>query len=169
MLIIGITGSLGTGKTTVANMFKEYGLKILDADKIAKKLMQPNEVCFKPIIRYFKKDILDKGKISNKKLSEIVFNNKKYLNELCRIIHPEVIKEIEKKIRIYKKVKGVKGIIIDAPLLIEAGLHKFVDYLIVVKTSYDLQIDRVLKKMPLKRADILKRINAQMGINKKIK
>ncbi|MBU4099695.1 dephospho-CoA kinase, partial [Patescibacteria group bacterium] len=149
-IILGITGSFGSGKTTVAGIFRSLGAKIIDADKIAHRLIKPRNKIYKKIIDTFGRDILNKNRvIDREKLARIVFNNKLLLKRLNRIIHPEVIGVIKEKI---KKYPG-KVIILDVPLLIEAGLEKIVDKLIVVTITREEQIKRICKKTGLNRPD----------------
>lgn len=167
MLIIGLTGSLGTGKSTVAGMFKQKGAIILDADKVTHQLMQPRGRCFKSAVSAFGEGILTHGKIDRKKLGRIVFGKKAQLNRLTSIIHPEVIREINKTVAHLKRRKRAV-LVIDAPLLIEAGIHRSVDLLVVVKANRGKQLAR-LKERTISRSEILKRIKAQQPIATKIK
>jgi dephospho-CoA kinase len=163
-LILGITGSFASGKTTVAKMFASSGAKLIDADKIARAVVKPGSTIYKRIIASFGKDILGKSKeIDRKKLSGIVFNNKNLLNRLNKIVHPEVIRIIKKQI---ETSKG-KIIVLDAPLLIEAGLKGIVDKIIVVEITRKKQIQRAKFKTSLGRVDILKRIRSQIPQNVK--
>jgi dephospho-CoA kinase len=163
-IILGITGSFGSGKTTVARQFSYLGAKIIDADKIAHRIIKPGNKTYRKIIRVFGKDILKSGKtIDRYKLSGIVFNNKNALNKLNRIMHPEIIRVIRKCI----KSSRAKIIVLDAPLLIEAGLRGIVDKLIVVKINRKKQLGRLIKKTSLSRADILKRVYRQIPLSRK--
>jgi len=165
-IILGITGSFGSGKTTVARIFGSCGTKIIDADKIAHGLIRPRTKIYKKIINTFGRDILKKNKaIDRKKLARIVFNNKFLLKRLNEIIHPEAIRIIKEKIKAHPE----RRIILDVPLLIEAGLGKIVDKLIVVTITREKQIERIAKKTGLKRIDILKRIKAQAPLGNKIR
>lgn len=168
MLIIGLTGSLATGKTTVAGMFRRRGGKVIDADKLTHELMRPKTVCFRSIVRRFGKDVCSGGKIDRRRLAAIVFNDARRLKELCRIIHPAVVKSVKKTIALHKENKKLI-FIIDAPLLIEAGLHRLCDVIIVVKANRQLQIKRILRRMKIKRGEAVKRINSQMGITQKVR
>ncbi|MBM3248720.1 MAG: dephospho-CoA kinase, partial [Candidatus Omnitrophica bacterium] len=95
MIIIGITGSFGTGKSTVAKIFASLGVKIIDTDKIVHKILRHDDKVSKQIIKVFGQGILDNSKnISREKLGKVVFRNNKLLKKLCDIIHPEVIKKI---------------------------------------------------------------------------
>jgi dephospho-CoA kinase len=163
-IIIGLTGSFGSGKTTVARSFSTLGAKVIDADKIAHSLIIPRGAVYKKIVSVFGKDILDKNKrIDRVKLGRIVFFDKKLLFKLSRIIHPEVIKIIKNKIRDSKS----RLIVLDVPLLIESGLNKIADKVIVVKAMRYKQIERIKNKTHLSKAEILKRIKNQMPLRQK--
>ena len=170
MLIFGITGSFGTGKTTVSEIFSKLGAEIIDADKIVHNIIKENKKVYKKIVSLAGKDILNKTskQIDRKKLSKIVFYNKGLLKKLCEIIHPSVILEIKRQIALKKRC-ACEIIIIDAPLLIEANLSSLVDRLIVVKTKQKIQINRIVAKMKLSRSEILKRIKNQISLRDKIK
>lgn len=165
-LIIGLTGSFGSGKTTVAKMFKSFGAQVIDADEIAHRIIQPGSQIYKKIISVFGENILKKNKaIDRDKLARIVFGNKNLLKKINRIMHPEIIRMIKQRI----KISQSKIIILDAPLLIEAGLKNLVDKLIVVKLDKRQQIERLLHKSPLKKPEILKRIKAQIPLQYKVR
>lgn len=165
-IILGITGGFGSGKSTVAKMFKAKDTEIIDADRIAHQLIRPVSWTYKKIVDIFGQNILKKNKtIDRYKLAGIVFNNKKALKQLNKIIHPPIIRIIKNKIR---KARS-KLIVLDAPLLIEAGLANLVDKLIVVKASRKKQIERIFRKTHLKKIDILKRIRCQIPLEKKVR
>lgn len=165
-IVLGITGSFGSGKTTVAKIFKSAGCKIIDADRIAHKLIKPKTKIYKKIVDTFGCGILKKNKtIDRYKLAKIVFDNRNLLNTLSKIIHPPVIRFIRDKI----KTSNSKIIVLDAPLLIEAGLADLVDKLIVVVINRRKQIERILKKMPLNKTDVLKRIKYQLPLKEKVR
>ena len=165
-IIVGLTGSFGSGKTTVARIFKSSGVKIIDADSIAHRVIRPKNPIYKKIINTFGKDILNKYRTINRnKLAKIVFDNKKLLERLNKIMHPEVIRIIREKL----KAVSAGIIVLDAPLLIEKGLEKIVNKLIVVTITREKQIERIRQKMDLNRIDILKRINAQIPLCHKVR
>lgn len=169
MIIVGITGSFATGKTTVTRMLSKRGAIAIDADRIARKLIAPGGICVKPVVRYFGESIITRGAIDRKKLSVIVFNDKKALKRLCSIIHPEVIKRTKQIITYYKRHKRNSVIVIDAPLLIEAGLDRLTDILVVVKANRIRQIARASRHLGLTPYEVKKRIKAQMPIREKIR
>lgn len=165
-LILGLTGSFGSGKTAVAKIFKNYGAKIIDADRIAHYLLKPQNKIYQRILGSFGQTIIARDKtIDREKLACLVFNNKNLLEKLNQIMHPEIIRIMRREIKKSPK----KVIVLDAPLLIEAGLKKWVDKLIVVKIKRKKQIERILKKSKLTRQEILKRIKSQLPLQDKVR
>jgi len=164
-MVIGITGSFGSGKTTVAKMFARLGAYAIDADKVYHSLIRRGKKCYKKIVRYFGKDILaGRGRIDMEKLGKIVFKDRSKLKLLNSITHPEITKEIK---RIVKLNKG-RFIIIDAPLLIESGFYKEVDRIILVANKRDDQVKRKSESAGLPAQETLKRIRMQMPFKKKL-
>jgi dephospho-CoA kinase len=164
-MIIGITGSFGSGKTTVAKMFSRLGAYAIDADKVYHSLIKPSGKCYKRIVGHFGEDILDKsGSVDRKKLSRVVFKDKSRLELLNDSTHPEIIKEIKRII----KSKKEKVVIVDAPLLIESGFYKEVDKIILVANKEGEQVKRMKEARGLSAEDALKRIRMQMPFNKKL-
>lgn len=161
-IILGITGNFGSGKTTVSKMLAKGGLSIIDADEIAHAVIKQGNIAYKRIVASFGKDILDKdGQINRKKLAGLVFDNKELLQKLNKIVHPRVIAIIRKQINNAK----LKNVILDAPLLIEAGLKGTVDKIIAVKIDRKVQIERIKKRTAFSQADILKIIKSQIPQN----
>ncbi len=170
MLVIGLTGSFGTGKTTVGKMFSALGAKIVNADQIVHQLFESKGPCFQKVVRCFGKEILSMPdeKIDRKKLAAIIFSDPQRRLKLERIVHPYVVREIKKNIRLYKNQKTAKVLILDVPLLFESGLDRNVDVSIVVKTSQRNQINRVIQRGNLSQAQVLRRIRAQMPLKQKV-
>ena len=169
MRVIGITGSLGAGKSTVAAMFAERGAKVLNADKIARQLIAPKGACFQKVVGAFGKGILKAGRINRQEVAQRVFKNTNQLRKLERIIHPVVRKVIKMKIRQYKKRGRAVVVVIDVPLLFESKLNNDVDLSIVVKARRNTQIIRATKQLGITQADAARRIKAQMPLQKKIR
>jgi len=181
-MIIGITGSFGSGKTTVANMFGKYGFRVVNVDKLYHNIYNKNQILKNKIKKEF--GTLDRNKIKN-----IVFNDSNKLKKLSNITHPIIIKEIKKEISAIikkynkkntiinknnnKKLKNGNKInvkvIIDVPLLFEAKIQYLFDKIIVVKCDKKTQIKRILKKDKYSRKEINNIINSQMPLNEKIK
>ncbi len=165
-LVLGITGSFGSGKSTVAGMFKNFGAEVLDADKIAHQVISPGRAAYKKIVSLFGNGILKKNsEIRRDKLAKRVFGEKNLLKRLGRIIHPQVIRIMRERIKKSPK----KIIVLDVPLLIEAHLDDLTDKIIVVTAAQERQLVRLKQKTHLSRLDILKRIRAQMPILDKVR
>ncbi len=164
-MIIGITGSFGSGKTTVAKMFGREGAYVIDADKVYHSLIAPGARCHKKIVRYFGKEILTgSSRIDRKKLGKIVFKDTSKLKRLNIMTHFEVIKEIK---RIAKSIKG-KDIVIEASLLIESGFYKNMDKIILVANKKREQVKRIKENKGMSGKDILERMKAQIPFKKKL-
>ena len=165
-MILGITGSVGTGKSTVAAYFKELGAELINADTVAHSVIKLGTPGYKKIVSLFgRRALSSSGAIDRKRLGKIVFEDSRLLNKLNSIVHPEVITVVKNRIRKSRS----KMIIFDAPLLIEAGLINLVDELIVVRVSRPVQIQRLRCKTGLSSAQIIARIKAQMPLSAKIK
>lgn len=166
MKVIGVTGSFGTGKTTVASMFKAKGAIVIDADRIARALTRKGTPEYKKIKSIFGVEILKRGgEIDRKKLAAIVFDKKEYLKKLNNIVHPGIIRKIRENIG---KAGRDKIVVIDAPLLVEAGLSGIADFLVVVKCPVREQIKRCVTKRRMNKKDVLKRIGSQIPMKKKV-
>ncbi|MBU1852924.1 MAG: dephospho-CoA kinase [Candidatus Omnitrophica bacterium] len=165
-MVVGVTGSFGSGKTTVAKMFAELGAYVIDADTIAHSLMMPGKEVYKGIVRHFGNRILRRNrKIHREKLAEVVFKEKPKLRLLNRLVHPEVIERINEIIM----AKGKKGIIvIDAALLVETGFYKKIDRLIVVRCDRNKQVERVFSAKGKTKKEIQQRIRMQAPLKKKL-
>ncbi len=166
--IIGILGGVGSGKSAVAAEFAKLGCAVIDADKIAHKLLDKKDLR-KRIVARFGRGILDsKGKISRRKLAKIVFADAGKIAALNKLIHPLVLKEVTKLI---KKANGhlgcrqtrVKAIVLDMPLLLEVGWEKRCDKLVFVKCSRKIRVKRA--KMIL--GELKNREKFQISLDKK--
>lgn len=165
-IVVGLTGSFGSGKTTVARIFSLEGAQVVDADAIAHSLYIPRTAAYRAIVNTFGKTILTRdARIDRRKLAGIVFGKKSLLKKLNAIMHPAIIKIIKKKVSGARR--GV--IVLDAPLLLEAGLKDLVDKLIVVKITRDRQITRTRKKTKLTKTEIIKRIAQQIPLKEKLR
>lgn len=163
-MIIGITGSFGSGKSTAAKMFAKLGAYVIDADKVYHSLIRPGKSCYKKIVRHFGGAVLTRaGFIDREKLGKIVFKNKAKLRFLNNLVHPEISKEIK---RLTKSKKG--NIVIDAPLLIESGFYKEADKVVLVANKEKEQIKRIKDSRGLSSGETLGRIRMQMPFKKKL-
>lgn len=168
MILVGLTGGVATGKSTVAKMFRRCGAIVIDADELARTVVQPGKPAWREIVRAFGRGILNRDRtIDRHALGTIVFHDKKKLRRLERIIHPRVARE---QTRLAKQAakKDPKAIVIyDVPLLFEAGIDTRVDQIIVVTADREAQIARLKKRNGLTRAEALRRIKSQMPLSKK--
>ncbi len=169
MIIVGLTGSVGTGKSTVANFFKELGAYVIDWDELAREVTRPHLRAWKEIVDYFGKDCLNKDlTINRQKIAEIVFSDREKVTKLNQIVHPKVFKEDERITNEIKDLDPDALIIKDIPLFFEVTRPIFVDKTIVVATSERTQLRRSEEK-GISREDTQKRIKSQLPLKEKIK
>ena len=168
--IIGLTGGTGCGKTTVCSILKKYNAYIIDADKIAHSVIKKGKDAYIQIVDYFGNNILNDDKeIDRKKLGKIVFSDKEKLGYLTKTTHKYIVKEIEQLINTKKEENKYNYIVIDAPLLIEANLHKIVDTVWIVYANLETRIQRLKVRDNIEEDVIINRINSQTSFeeNKK--
>ncbi|MGB6872971.1 MAG: dephospho-CoA kinase [Dehalococcoidia bacterium] len=169
MIIVGLTGSVGTGKSTVTKFFRELGAYIIDWDELARKVTRPHSKAWKEIVEHFGKGILnDDLTIKRQKLAEIVFSDKEKVAKLNQIVHPEVFKEDERITNEIKSLDPDALIIKDIPLLFELTRPIFVDKIVVVSASEQTQLRRLEEKR-MSREDAQSRIKSQLPLEEKIK
>ena len=169
MIIVGLTGSVGTGKSTVANFFRELGAYIIDWDELAREVIRPHLNAWREIVEYFGKNVLNEDlTINRQKLADIVFSDREKLGKLNQIVHPEVFKEDERITNEIKSLDPDALIIKDIPLLFELTRPVYVDKTVVVSTSEQTQIRR-LKEKGMSQKDAQRRIKSQLPLEEKIK
>ena len=167
---MGITGGIGSGKTSLAEIFKILGAVVIDADKVGKKVLENNKNVFKKIINEFGKDVIEKeNKISRKKLASIVFNYREKLDKLNSIIHPPMIKLIKEEISKEFKLKRNPMIVVDAALIYEAKMEDKFDYIINVCADVKNRMKRTALKNKISKKEVERRINSQILEEIKIK
>ncbi len=164
---IGITGGIGSGKTTVCKIFEVLDIPVYYADIEAKKIVNSDIEIKKSLISLFGKEIyLQNGTINKEKLSNIIFNDKQSLAKVNSIIHPVVRKYYEQWI---VDNKHYKWTVKEAAILFESGSYKQVDKIITVVSPLETRIDRIMKRDNTNREIVLKKINNQMSDEEKIK
>ncbi|HCJ66077.1 MAG TPA: dephospho-CoA kinase, partial [Elusimicrobia bacterium] len=169
-VIIGLTGGIASGKSIVINEFKKLGAKIIDADRIAHQLLKQDKKIKKEIISFFGEEVQKKnGEINRKKLGKIVFADTKKRKLLEKIVHPLIISEIKKKLNHLITKSRNHCIVIDAPLLFEAGITNLVDKIIVVFVPKKIQLKRLMKRNQINKKEAEQRISSQWDIRKKVK
>jgi len=169
MIIVGLTGSVGTGKSTVTNFFRELGAYIIDWDELAREVIRPHSKTWKEIVEYFGKDFLNEDlTINRQKLAEIVFSDREKVAKLNQIVHPEVFKEDDRITNEIRSLDPDALIIKDIPLLFELTHPVFVDKVVVVSASAQTQLRR-LEEKGISREDAQNRIKSQLPLEEKIK
>ena len=170
MLVIGLTGNFGTGKTTVSQMLAELGATIIDADKLGHELLQPGTETYREILAAFGSSILKpNGEIDRNNLGKLVFADAAALNKLNQIIHPRISETAKQKIEEYRQA-GIRILVLEAALLIEAdGLKHLVDQVWITVAPEATIIRRLKNERGLKQEQVLTRLHAQMPSNEKAK
>jgi dephospho-CoA kinase len=166
MIVIGITGILGSGKSTVSNMLEKEGLDIIDLDGLAKHVIERKEV-LDDIRKAFGEEHITGNRVDIEKLRNTAFNNEESLRTLEKIIHPKAAEEMGKKIQRLRE-KGMRVVIIDGPLLFETGLYKTLDRVVVVSSHME-KIKERLKKRGMGEEDMKRRMPFQIPLEEKEK
>jgi dephospho-CoA kinase len=166
-LIVGLTGGIACGKTTVARVFQTFGADVIDTDVMGHQLLKSDPAVYRQIVTAFGRRVLnDREEIDRPELGRIVFDNPVYLRALNKIVHPPLIRLIEGEIRQRMSAVESKIIVVDAPLLIEVDMTDTVDTVVVVYADEDVQVRRLMQR-GLSEQDALKRIRSQMPSHEK--
>lgn len=161
VMVIGLTGGIASGKSTVSAKLKQLGAAIIDVDILARSVVSKGEIAYNRIIQCFGENILlPSGEINRKRLGSIVFSNTEKLALLNSITHPEIINRVMDKIQELKDA-GNRVIVVDAAILIEMGLYKYVDSVWVVIVDRETQIKRLIERDKFDYRDSENRINSQ--------
>ncbi|BDG81036.1 dephospho-CoA kinase [Bacillus subtilis] len=167
-LVIGLTGGIASGKSTVANMLIDKGITVIDADIIAKQAVEIGMPAYRQIIDEFGEDILlENGDIDRRKLGALVFTNEQKRLALNSIVHPAVREEMLKR-RDESIANQETFVVLDIPLLFESKLESLVDKIIVVSVTKELQLERLTKRNQLTVEEALSRIRSQMPLEEKV-
>ena len=167
MVVIGVTGGLGTGKSTVAKMFARLGAKVVDADRIAHEALEPNRPAWRDVTRTFGRQILNEDRtIHRAKLATHVFQHPSARKRLEALVHPRVIRQITRQLKTLKRMR-TQVVVLDVPLLIEANMQRLVDALVVVTAPASVQRRR-LRTKGLSGRESAPRIAAQMRLSAKV-
>jgi dephospho-CoA kinase len=167
--VIGVTGGIGSGKSTVTRLLAELGALVIDADKVGHEVFKPGTDAWRDVVATFGKQVLTPaGEIDRKKLGEIVFNNPASLSRLNQIMHPRMSKLVVARIEEYRR-QGVDVVVLEAPLLIEAGWVSLVDEVWVTVVSEPVAVERLRKTRGLAKRQSLARIQSQLTVEERIK
>ena len=169
MLIVGLTGGVASGKTAVSQVLKEEGAYIIDADQIARELVQPHKPAWNELIRAFGKEILQEdGFIHRKKLADKVFADPKKRKLLNQILHPRIKEEMDRRTKEIGQKDSEAIVVIDAPLIVELGDHREMDKLIVVASTQTQQIERLKERDGIGPGEALRILSSQMPVKEKV-
>jgi dephospho-CoA kinase len=168
MIVAGLTGGIATGKSTVAAIFEEAGARLIDADRIARDVVRKGTSAYRDIVVHFGMDVLlGDGAIDRKRLAAIVFNDPAAQRAIEAIVHPQVKREIDRRLGLIRRQAPEALVILDIPLLFEAGMQRGLDAIIVVYAPERLQVERLMARDGLTESEAFARIRAQMPIESK--
>uniref|UniRef100_A0A6M2DHF5 Dephospho-CoA kinase domain-containing protein n=1 Tax=Xenopsylla cheopis TaxID=163159 RepID=A0A6M2DHF5_XENCH len=168
MFIVGLTGGIGTGKSTVAKIFKDNGVPVIDADVIAREIVQPGKPAWRKIRAEFGTEVFyDNGEINREHLGKIIFSDVTKRQILNKITHPEIHRNVLKQAAKYLFL-GHAFVVLDLPLLFETGkLLNYIYKIITVTCEEDLQLARIIGRNNFSEEEAKRRISSQMPLDKK--
>ena len=169
MLRLGLTGGIASGKSAVAAMLRELGFAVLDADALGHKLIEPGQAAYAEVIQEFGPSITDSsGRIDRSKLGAVVFADRARLDRLNAIVHPRVAEVILSQFEVWRRAGVRDAVFVEAALLIESGIHKKLDGLVVVWCKPEQQLERLLAR-GLSETEARRRISAQLPVEEKLR
>jgi len=168
MKIIGLTGGIGSGKSTVSRFLAEMGATVIDADRIGHELLQPGTSAWREVVAAFGRELVAaNGTVDRDKLGKLVFGDEKARQRLNRIMHPKIKEKVSKLIERYRK-EGKSVVVLEAPLLLEAGWPSLVDEVWVTVASESTVLRRLRERGGLSRTEALSRIRSQLSPQERI-
>jgi len=169
VLVIGLTGGIACGKSTVASILRELGARVVDADEVARELLAPGSPVLARVAERFGGEVLrEDGSLDRQRLAGIVFRDRQALADLNAITHPSIIAAIRRRIQEARE-EGVRVLVIEAPLLLEAGMESMVDEVWVVTCTREQQIERLCRRTGLSPREAEARMGAQMPLEEKVR
>lgn len=170
-MIVGLTGGIGSGKSTVARYFRDYGVPVINTDDIAKQLLEPNQPLLKEVVKHFGKQILqNNGSLNREKLRTLVFESTDERHWLEALLHPRIKEKVLESANAenFKNEKKIPYLIVEIPLLIEAHFEDMVDRILVVDCPSNLQIKRIQQRDATPVNIIQQIIKAQVDRNTRL-
>ncbi|PFW58755.1 dephospho-CoA kinase [Bacillus cereus] len=168
-VVIGLTGGIASGKSTVSEMFRELSIPVIDADVIAREVVEQGKPAYNKIVEAFGTEVLQQDwELDRPKLGSIVFYNEEKRLQLNKIVHPAVREEMNTQKEMYIK-KGVQAVVLDIPLLFESKLTSLVDRVLVVAVTPNTQLNRLMKRNNFSEEEATARIQSQMPLEEKVK
>lgn len=169
MIIIGLTGGIASGKSSVAQELLKMGLPVFDADQNARDAVAKGSIGLKKVVEAFGSEyLMDNGELDRVKLSQLVFQDQQALKTLESILHKVVLDNVHNFLAI-NRLNHVKAVVLDVPLLIETKWHELVDYVWLVAVSKEQQIERAMARSGMTREEVIARIDKQMSLEEKKK
>ena len=169
MIVIGLTGGIGSGKSTVSSYMKTLGIPVFDADASSRAAVKKGSACLEKIVQFFGPDcLLDSGELNRPWVADKVFHDKKILKEYEKIVQDQVWAEGQQFLA-EQKEKNAAAVVLDVPLLIECGWHTRMDSVWLVKVPKAVQIQRAMLRDGATEEAVTARINAQMSLEDKEK
>lgn len=166
-MLIGLTGGIASGKSTVGKILKDLGAKVIEADEIAREIVKPGKVAWERIVDYFGEDILlSNQELDRKKIGEIIFHDEAAREKLNQITHPLIISEIKARIQ-QSKENGEEIIVVDIPLLIEIDVMHLFEEVWVIYVTRKTQIKRLIERDQIDRETAIAKIDSQLSLEKK--
>jgi len=170
VIVVGVTGSFGTGKSTVARLLARRGARVIDADAVAHALMARGTPVWRRLRRRFGEAVVRAdGRIDRVALSRVGFASRRAWRDLCRIIHPAVIARVRWQIGQIRRRAPTAVVVLDVPLLIESGMASWVDWLVVVTASRRVQVARLRRRQRWPVAEIRRRLGWQLPLVDKVR
>ncbi len=162
MLVIGLTGGIGTGKSEVASLLQSFGAEVINADQVGHEAYTPNSESWREVVNTFGEEILQSdGQIDRGRLGAIVFSNPQQLDKLNAIMHPRMARMVGDKIEVLRD-KGAPAVVVEAAVLFEAGWDSLVDEVWTTDSPVELVIERLQARNGMSEEEVRRRINSQM-------
>jgi dephospho-CoA kinase len=169
MVVIGVTGNIGSGKSTACQILAKLGAAVIDADRLAQQTYKPYTEAWHELVSAFGSDILGSDhRIDRQKLGQLVFSDPAALAQLNHIVHPRAFSMAKKRIEAYRR-RGLKAVVLEAALLIEAGWTALVDQVWLVVASEATVVDRLKKGKTANESEVVARLKSQMPAQEKMK
>ncbi|MCO6539622.1 MAG: dephospho-CoA kinase [Gilliamella sp.] len=163
--VVALSGGIASGKSTIADLFAKLGVPIIDADIIARQVVQPGSYAFNQIVKHFSQEILlANGELDRSQLREIIFNNEHERLWLNNLLHPIIQQETQTQIAMQSKIYLIWVV----PLLIENNLHTWADRVLIIDTSFSLQLERLVKRDNISESLAKKMIQSQVSLKKRL-
>ena len=162
MLVIGLTGGIGTGKSEVASLLQSFGAEVINADQVGHEAYTPNSESWREVVNTFGEEILQPdGQIDRGRLGAIVFSNPQQLDKLNAIMHPRMARMVGDKVEVLRD-KGAPVVVVEAAVLFEAGWDSLVDEVWTTDSPVELVIERLQARNGMSEEEVRRRINSQM-------